>query len=179
MNKNLFFILVALSFLSVVNAQDFKIVQVTLENGQTFKGKKGILTDESISFRSGTDQKTVPLSEVSLVQAKKGRAGKLALAMGGGCFGICVISIAATGGEVTSVDASGNSTTVTYPMGQLMAGTIIWTGIFAGIGALIGGASDHWQNVFISKKSSFLNNVNLNIGPNKYAKVNIGFTYRF
>ena len=43
----------------MVTAQDFKIVQVTLKNGQVYKGKKGTLSNESISFLSGQSAKNL------------------------------------------------------------------------------------------------------------------------
>jgi hypothetical protein len=170
MKKNLICIIIALLSVSMVSAQSYKIVQVTLKNGQAIKAKKGTLTNESISFLSGSVQKTYPLNEVSLVQAKEGKAGKWALAMGGGCLGVCIIAIAGSG---SAVDAG------TYSYGQLIAGSIIWTGIFAGIGAVIGNATDHWQNVYITKANSQLKNFDINFGPSKFAKYNIGFAYKF
>lgn len=170
MKKILFCIIVALLSVSVVTAQDFKKVQVTLKNGQVFKGKSGTLTSESVSFLSSSGQKTFSLGEVNLVQTKEGKAGKWALGMGGGCLGLCVITIAASGSEV---DAG------TYTYGQLIGGSVIWVAIFTGAGYLIGNATDHWNNAYISKGSAMLKNFNLNIGPSKYAKCNVGFTYRF
>lgn len=170
MKKNLICIIIALLSVSMVSAQSYKIVQVTLKTGQTFKGKKGMLTNESVSFFKGSAQQTYPLNEVSLVQAKEGKAGKWALAMGGGCLGVCAITIAASG---SAVDEG------TYTYGTLIGGSLIWTGIFAGAGAIIGNSSDHWQNVYIVKATSKLKNFDINFGPNKFAKYNIGFTYTF
>ena len=120
----------------MVNAQDFKIVQVTLKNGQVYKGKKGTLTNESISFLSNQAQKTFPLNEVTLVQAKKGKAGKWALAMGGGCLVWGLLSI------VDKVGSRNYSTLdVDLSYGTLLLGSLSWAGIFAGGGALIGSAS--------------------------------------
>ena len=173
MKKNLFCIIISLLSVSMVTAQDYKIVQVTLKNGQVFKGKQGTLSGESISFLSGSAQKTYPLNEVNLVQAKEGKAIKWALGMGGGCLGIGLL-VSVTQGNKTN-EATGEA----YGTGTLLAGSVIWAGLFAGAGALIGGASDHWQNVYISKVTSKLKNFDLNIGPNRYAILNIGFTYKF
>jgi hypothetical protein len=170
MRKNLLCIIIALLCVSIATAQDFKKVQVTLKNGQVFKGKKGTLTNESVSFLYGSAQKTFPLNEVNLVQTKEGKAGKWALGMGGGCLGVCVITLAASGSAV-------NDGTYTY--GQLIAGSVIWVGIFTGAGVLIGSALDHWNNAYISKVTSQLKNFDLNIGSTKYAKYNVGFSYRF
>jgi hypothetical protein len=173
MKKILIGVILALLSVSVVTAQDYKIVQVTLKNGQVFKGKKGTLSAESVSFLSGSAQKTYPLNEVSLVQAREGKAGKWALAMGGGCLVVGLIVTATQAGKVN--EASGE----TYSAGTLIAGSLIWTGIFAGAGALIGNASDHWQNVFITKATSKLKNFDINFGPNRFAKYNVGFAYKF
>ena len=173
MKKNLLCIIIALLSVCVVTAQDYKIVQVTLKNGQVFKGKKGTLSNQSISFLSGSVQKTYALNEVSLVQAKEGKAGKWALAMGGGCLGICLIATAAEAGKVNE------STGATYDAGTLIAGSILWAGIFTGVGALIGAGIDHWQNVYITKATSRLKNFNFNFGPNRYAKYNFTLAYKF
>lgn len=173
MKKNLIFIIIAFLSVSLVTAQDFKIVQVTLKNGQVYKGKKGTLTGESISFLSNQAQKTFPLTDVTLVQAKEGKAGKWALAMGGGCLGVGIIVSVTQGGKYNEVSGE------TYDTGTLLLGSFLWAGIFAGGGALIGSASDKWQNVYISKATSMLKYLNINFVPTKYAKVNIGFTYKF
>lgn len=173
MKKNLICFIIALLSVSMVAAQDYKIVQVTLKNGQVSKGKKGTLTGESISFLSGSAQRTYPLNEVNLVQAKEGKAGKWALAMGGGCLGVGLIVTAAQAGKVNE------STGVTYDAGTLIAGSLIWAGIFAGIGAIIGNASDRWENVYITKPTSRLKNFDINFGPNRFAKYNVGFAYKF
>jgi hypothetical protein len=177
MKKNLILIIITLLSVSMVTAQDFKIVQVTLKNGQVYKGKKATLTAESVSFLSGSAQKTYPLNDVSLVQAREGKAGKWALAMGGGCLAVCIVVVAVNASQDT--ETTGTTDEVTYSTGTLIAGSIIWTGIFAGAGALIGNASDHWQNVFITKATSKLKNIDINFGPNRYAKYNVGFTYKF
>jgi len=177
MKRNLICMIIALLSICVVTAQDYKIVQVTLKNGQVFKGKKGILSNESISFLSGSAQKTYPLNDVSLVQAREGKAGKWALAMGGGCLGVCIVVIAVNASSGTTDPNTGE--TITYSTGQLIAGSLIWTGIFAGAGALIGNASDHWQNVFITKTTSKLKNFDINFGPSRFAKYNVGFAYKF
>ena len=173
MKKNLVCFVIALLSISMVTAQDYKIVQVTLKNGQVFKGKDGTLTNESVSFLSGSAQKTYPLNEVNLVQAKEGKAKKWALAMGGGCLGVGLLVSVTQGGKYNEISGE------TYPVGTLIAGSVIWAGVFAGAGALIGSAADKWQNVYITKTSSMLKNFKLNLGPSRYAKVNIGVTYRF
>lgn len=173
MKKNLICLILALLSVGVVSAQNYKIMQVTLKNGIVEKGKKGTFTNESVSFNSGSLLKTFPLSEVSLVQAKEGKAGKWALAMGGGCLGVGLIVTATQAGKVNEI--SGES----YDAGTLIAGSIIWAGVFAGAGAIIGTLSDRWQNVYIARSTSMLKNFDLNFGPNKYANYNIGVSYKF
>jgi hypothetical protein len=173
MKKSLIFISFFVFTAIVVTAQDYKIVQITLKNGQVFKGKKGTLSTESISFLSGSTQKTYPLSDVSLVQAKDGKAKTWALGMGGGCLVVGLVVTATQAGKVN--EASGE----VYSAGTLIAGSIIWAGIFAGAGALIGSASDHWQNVYINKATSNLKNIKFNFGPSRYAKYNLTLAYKF
>ena len=97
-----------------------------MKNGQVYKGKKGTLTGESISISSNQAQKTFPLTDVTLVQAKEGKAGKWALAMGGGCLGVGIIVSVTQGGKYNEVSGE------TYDTGTLLLGSFLWAGIFEG-----------------------------------------------
>ena len=84
-------------------AQDYKRVQVTTKDGITYKGKNGTLTKESVSFLSGSSQKTLNLADVNIVQAREGKAGKWALYSGGGCLGLGLIVSLTQGGKYNEV----------------------------------------------------------------------------
>ena len=153
-------------------AQTYNKVKVTLNNGVTIEGKKGNITEESVSFMKGTTLKTYDLSEVSLIQAKKGKALKWALGCGGGCLGVCLIAGVASGEEGIE-DAGGT-------VGEYIGGSILWAGIFAGVGALIGTLSDDYNNVYMnSKTSSLIKRFDLGLTRNPAANYNLTLSYKF
>jgi len=154
----------------LLSAQQYKKVKVTTTEGFVEKGKKGILTNESFTFLSGTESKTYTLDQLQMVQAKEGKAGKWALGFGGGCAGLVLISgIAAGSGGIA--DAGG--TTGTYIVGGL-----IWTGLFAGVGALIGVLVDDYETVYLKGTASrMMQNLKLNVYSNQFTNYNVGLTY--
>jgi len=177
MKKVFCIILVVMCFMNYTEAQSFKKVKVTLKNGLVIKGTKGMIADESISFTSDNQLKTFPLSDVSLVQAKKGAADKWALGCGGGCLAVNVIYGFSNG--FSGVDMYGNETN----LGSFFLGTILETAVGAGIGYLIGIITDKEEIVYI-KHSSMLNNFKLNFSTDQLTKDspkfnNITLAYRF
>jgi len=178
MKKIVFLFLCVFFCISISQAQQtFKKVKVTTKDGVIAKGSKATLSDESISFITKGEQKTYSLSDVSLVQAQEGKAGKWALYCGGGCLGVAAIAGIASGSE--GIEEAGGT------VGTYVAGTILWTGIAAGVGALIGKASDKYENVYVSPKAtSFLNKINLNLSSkqlsiNNPVKYNLTLSYKF
>jgi len=173
MTKKVFTITAFLLIFFATFAQDYKRVQVTTKDGITVKGKNGILTKESVSFLSGSGQKTYPLTDVNIIQAREGKAGKWALYSGGGCLGLGVIVSLTQGGKYNEISQT------TYDTGTLLAGSVIWAAIFAGIGGLVGSATDHWQIVYNRNSSSILKNIKFDLGANRYAGLNFKFSYKF
>ncbi len=173
MKAKFFSVIICLFIVGATSAQDYKRVQVTTKDGFTVKGKNGLLTKESISFSSGSGQKTYSLSDVNLVQAREGKAGKWALYSGGGCLGLGLIVSLTQGGKYNEISEQ------TYDTGTLLAGSLVWAALFAGAGALIGSATDHWENVYVRNTSSLLKNFKFNLGANRYAGVNLTLTYKF
>jgi hypothetical protein len=178
MKKIIFLFLCVFFCVSISHAQQtYKKVKVTLKDGFVTKGTKATLTDESLSFMMKGDQKTYSLSDVTLVQAREGKAGKWALWSGGGCLGIVAIAGIASGSE--GIEEAGGT------VGTYVAGAILWTGIAAGVGALIGSATDKYENVYISPRAtSFLNKINLNLSSkqlsmNNPSKYNLTLSYKF
>lgn len=170
MNRKLFCFVILIFSISVLSAQEYPKVKVTTNDGLILKGKKGVLTDESITFLVSNSPKTYSLNDVSLVQAKEGKAGKWALGFGGGCAGIVLVAGLISGSD--GIEDAGGTT------GTYIIGGVIWTGIFAGIGALIGNASDHYETVFLRSTASLLKNFDLNISPNQFAKYNLTLSYK-
>lgn len=173
MAKKLFLVIVASLIVGAAFAQDYKKVQVITKDGLTIKGKNGILTQESITFIGGSGQKTFPLSDVNLVQAKEGKAGKWALYSGGGCLGLGLIVSLTQGGKYNEVSD------MTYDTGTLLIGSVIWAGIFAGAGAIIGSLSDDWETVYNRTSSSLHKNFKFNLGANQYAGLNLTLSFKF
>jgi len=155
----------------IVHAQHYNKVKVTLRDGVILEGKQGFISDETVSFTTGVTQQTYSLYDVNLIQAKQGKAMKWAVGCGGGCAAICVISGIVSGQEV--LDEYG------YGWGMYAMGSLIWVGIFAGAGALIGGISDNYVTVYSGGMSSALKNFKLNVTSNQLAKYNLTLSYRF
>lgn len=175
MKKVLSFMVAVLCCVSVIKAQVYNQVKVTLSNGFVVKGTNATISKESITFSTDNQIKTYPLSEVNLVQARSGSTGKWALGCGGGCLAVCAIAGVAAGTD--GISAAGGNT------GTYILGSLLWTGIFAGVGALIGSMSDHEQTVYL-KSSSMLNNLKLNFSTERLTKEsptinNITIAYRF
>jgi hypothetical protein len=173
MSKKVLSVILFFLIVGATNAQDYKKVQVTTREGMTIKGKNGILTKESISFLTGSGQRTYPISDVNLIQAKEGKAGKWALYSGGGCLGIGLIVSLTQGGKYN--ETSGE----TYDTGTLLAGSVIWAGIFAGAGAIVGSLVDNWEIVYNRNTSAVLKNFRFDLGTNQYAGLNFRLSRKF
>ncbi len=177
MKKVFCILLVVICLINYVDAQSYKKVKVTLKNGLVVKGDKALIADESITFTTDNQLKTFPLSDVTLVQAKKGSADKWALGCGGGCLAVNVIYGVSNG--FTGVDMYGNETTA----GSFILGAILETAVGAGIGYLIGSITDKEEIVYI-KNSALLNNFKLNFSTDQLTKDSpkfnkITLAYRF
>jgi hypothetical protein len=151
--------------------QTYPLVKVTMNNGTTIKGKKCTLSSESVSFLSGGVQNTYQLSDIQLIQAKEGKAGKWALGCAGGCLAICVVAGVASGAE--GIEEAGGT------VGTYVAGSVIWTGIFAGVGALIGSLSDEYTNVYLAKSSYLKEKIKLDFRSDQLNKYNFVLSYKF
>lgn len=156
----------ALLLANISFAQTYPKVKVTLKNGVTIEGKKANITNESVSFMDGTTLQTYDLSEVNFIQAKKGKAVKWALGCGGGCLGLGLIT--------TAVNPNNDD------VGTMLAGSLIWTGVFAGVGALIGYLTDDYNNVYVnSGTSSLIKRFDLGLTSNQIANYNLTLSYKF
>lgn len=170
MIKKILFLLILVLSCNVLSAQDFKKVKVTLSNGVILEGKKGTMTPESFSFMVLENFRTYPINEIQMIQAKRGLAGKMALGFGGGCAGLVIITGVATGAD--GIAELGSTT------GQFVLGGVLWTGIFAGVGALIGVLADNYETVYIKRTSSILNNFDLYLGSNQFYGNNLTLAYK-
>ncbi len=137
------------------------------------KGAKGVINQQSITFLENGLQKSYPLADVRLVEAKKGSTVYWALGCGGGCLAICLITVAAN-----DPVSSG------YDNNQLAGGAAIWTVFSVGAGILIGQLTDKYKPVYTSSSSSMFNRFDLGVSTarvTKYSptKPNLTLSYKF
>jgi hypothetical protein len=155
--------LIAIFCSSLSQAQVYHKVKITLKNGLIVKGSNGMMNNGELQYFNQGVKKNFPLTDVKLVQAKEGKAGKWALGCGGGCLALCIVS-GVVSGEKGIEEAGGTTST-------FILGSVIWTGIFAGVGALIGSASDHYDVVYMSdNNTSWLKRLDLNMTSNQFTK---------
>ena len=177
MKKVLILFLGAILLSGTAFSQNYKTVKVTLENGLVVKGKNALVGNESVSLTTNTGPRTYSLDEVSLIQAKEGKAGTWALGCGGCCLGgYAVLGVIAAGGGLESGGYEFNAA-------SFIGETLLATGISVGVGYLIGTLMDR-EEVIFQKGSSRLSNLNFNISSNRFTKyepVTTGLTvsYKF
>jgi len=144
----------------------YKKMKITTREGVLIEGKKGILSQDKVNLSVGGVPKEFSLQDVNLIMAKKGKIGAFAGGFAGGCFAICMIAVIANPNKANT--------------GTLIAGSLIWTGIFAGIGAGIGALADPWKNVYTrDQHSSILKKLDLSFSSYRDAPYNVGVVYRF
>ena len=173
--KKLFCLLfTAFICISVSQAQSYNKVRVTLKNGPVVKGSKATISDESIGFTINGLPPTYPLSEVRLVEAKKGNSVYWALGCGGGCALTYVIVIASNDPKISG-----------YENSEIIPGAFILSVASAGVGVLIGALTDKYKVVYLTNTTSWINKIDLNftaIQPSKYdpkSNVNLTLSYKF
>jgi len=173
--KILFCLLVSTFFcISVSQAQFYNKVRVTLKNGPVVKGSKGIISNESIGFTMNGVPQTYPLSEVRLVEAKKGNTVYWALGCGGGCALLYVVTL-----------ASNDPATSGYENSEIVPGAIMLSIASAGVGVLIGALTDKYKVVFLPNTTSWITKIDLNftaIQLTKYnpkSNLNLTLSYKF
>jgi len=146
-------------------AQKYSKVKITLKNGTYLEGKKGVLSHDKINFFLADTPKDYALQDVSMIMGKKNRIGAYTAGFGGGCFVIAMIAVLANPNDADQ--------------GQLFAGALIWTGIFAGIGAGIGALASKWKTIYVGgQHTAFLDRVNLSFSSHREAPYNIGLVYK-
>lgn len=172
--KNFFCLIVIVCFCfstSLAQQQSYSKVKVSFKNGLIVKGSKGLISDQSISFIESGMQKSYPLTEIRLVEAKKGSTVFWALGCGGGCLAVCAITIAANDPVQSG-----------YENDQLAAGAAIWTVFSIGAGILIGQLTDKYKPVYTSNSSNWMNRLNINLSSvrtTKYDHLNYGLTLSY
>lgn len=173
MKKVFCFIVVVFFCISNIQAQPYSNVKVSLKSGIKVKGKKALISNQSISFLVSGVKKTYPLSDVALVEARKGSAGWWALGCGGGCLVVYGVVLA-----VNDPKDSG------YENSDIIPGALLMVGLSTGVGLLIGSLTDKYMPVYFSGSSSLINRFDFNLSsvqPNKYDpknKWNLTLSYK-
>lgn len=174
--KRVFILVIGLSLFFNSYSQEYPKVKVTLENGLTLTGKYGYITPDSVSFVSGFDYYVFPLDTVQFINAKKGKAKKFAGYAAGGCLGLSLGVFVASGGE--TIDSNGKTTSI--DPGEYILGTLLWVGLFAGVGCLIGTIADDWELVYLQNShSSIIKNTKLNLAADPEGTVMLRLRYSF
>jgi hypothetical protein len=174
--KKIFCLILVVSFclsISYAQKQSHPKVRVTFKNGIVSKGSKALIMDQSISFSKNGLQETYPLTDIKLVEAKKGSTVYWALGCGGGCLAVCAITI-----------ASNDPASSGYENSQLAAGAAVWTVFSVGAGILIGQLTDKYKPVYTSSSSSIFNRFDLGLSSMRLTKFspnkpNLTLSYKF
>ncbi len=168
--STIFTLVLLIVLTSTSTAQQYSEMKVIHKDGATIEGDDGTMDESSVTLMVGGEKKTYPLSDVQLVMVKKGLGGKYALYAGGGCAVLVLISIIATSGDEEQK----------YDTGTLVLGGLIWVGIFAGGGYLIGNAADDWNTVYTAPaQSSILERFKFGFGANRKGQFRFGLSYNF
>ena len=93
---------------------------------------------------------------------------------GGGCAAIMLITIIAASGDDKSESKYFSE------QGTLVLGGLIWVGIFAGGGYLIGNAADDWNTIYTAPaQSSIHERFKFGFGANRKGEYRVGLSYNF
>ena len=169
-----FIILILLSLfycpLHKIYAQEYPEMKIIFKNGMTLIGKDGVVSKESVSLKINKIKKTYNLDELQMVMVKKGLAKKYAMIGCAGCGGISLIAIISSKSEGSSSRYDN----------MAVLGALIWMGISAGTGYLIGNISDDWNTVYMSpRESSLFNNFRLSFDSMHDGELRVGLLYTF
>jgi hypothetical protein len=162
------FTLIAVLLCDNLSAQSYARIKVNFINGTSIEGRNGYLDNKNVTLTINNRESGYSLDDVFYIQAKRGLAGKYALGFGGGCLAL---------GLISTVTYSGDE----FEQSDLLLGSLLWAGLFAAAGGLIGSLSDQWTEIYRQNPGSSLLNerLNLSLTSNKIAPVNIGIVYRF
>lgn len=174
MKKLLCVLCIAFFCISASQAQSYNKVRVTLKNGPVVKGSKATISDESIGFNINGLPHTYPLSEVRLIEAKKGSTVYWALGCGGGCALIYAVTL-----------ASNNPASSGYENSEVLPGAIMLCIASAGAGIVIGALTDKYKVVYLPNTTSWIKKIDVNFTAIQLAKfnpkssLNLTLSYKF
>lgn len=169
--KKILIILFLLSpiLLSSTFSQQYNKVQITLNDGPIISGKKGSVSEESVSCMVDGQLQKYSLDDVNLVTAKKGSAIKWAGGLGGCCLG--TFAMAGVLGDRDQLNDLG--------VGPYIASSLLMTAVGAGLGYLIGALTDPWKKIYMANYPMVMNRIKPLVSLDQRGKPMIGFSYRF
>lgn len=142
-------LVIVLGWSSVVEAQGLVSTRGKVrvfKGGLTIEGKDLQVNDQSVSLTVSGQPTFLDLNEIDRVDVRHSNVGKGALLGGGGCLAIGLIACNAAS-ESDLEDAGGSR-------GQCFAGTMIWAGLFALGGAVVGNSTSDWEPVYYRTRTS-------------------------
>ena len=158
-------LVLCLTVLSDAQGQTYAKMRITTNQGSLIEGKKGTVGKDAAILTVNDVQQTIPLSDIQLINTKNGSAFKWCLGLGGGCLAI--------GLATTIINPNGDDT------GVLLLGSAIWAGVFGGVGALIGLATDPWVTVYYGKRQEFVKHFKIQMNTDYRGNPMLGVAYRF
>lgn len=157
----LFIILCFYINISFAQQQSYFKVKVSFKNGHNVKGAKATIDNQSISFLENGQEKTYPLADISLVEARKGSTVRWALGCGIGSLAISAITIATNDPSRSNIYKS-----------SLVAGAGVLTILAVGTGILIGQLTDKYKPVYTSNSTFLSNRFNIKLTSSKVTRYN-------
>ena len=118
------------------------------KGGLTIEGKDLQVNDQSVSLTISGQPTFLDLNDIDRVDVRNSKVKKGACIGGAGCLSIGFIACSASSED--DLDDAGGS------RGQCYAGSMIWAGLFAAGGALLGNAMSNWEPVYYRTSQSNL-----------------------
>ncbi len=135
--------LVQMGYSDSANAQSLMSTEGKVrlfKGGLTIEGKDLQVNGESVSLTVGEQVTFMDLMDIDRVDIRKSNVMKGACIGGGGCLAIALLACSSADDSDLS-DAGGDR-------GDCYAGSMIWSGLFAAGGALIGNMNSKWNTVY-------------------------------
>ena len=133
---------------NISNAQGYLVTypkgKIILKQGQIVKGTDLEITKEVAYLKIKELKQEFKMTDIYQIEAKKGKAEKWGMACCGGCLGVTMLTLAASGGETT--DEYGDTENI--DTGEYLLGAGLWAGIFYAGGYLVGAVLDDWETVY-------------------------------
>ena len=143
--------------------------------GMRIEGKNLRVVGDKVMIDTGMPM-TFNIDEVDMIEIRKSRVGTGALACGGSCALLVLLSVASYEQEYEEDPTKG----------EMVAGGILWVGISSAIGAGVGYLVSGWETMYFRPKTALGHpsvqdrRVALYLVPNPQIRsCNVGLRYRF